>query len=115
MHTTEEQSWERSDLFEEITIENVEDLRAGGQECTIEIIIRHPHLSEGISSGSVYIQASLPSVLEAIATCLSTVVGDMEARIPETWRRPFPHRCVRSSLHRAGLAFEGLVRDSEER
>ena len=113
MHTPEEQAWERSDLQQEIEIENVEDHRTDRQRSTIEVLIRHPDLSEGISIGPWYLSGALERILEALQTNLPNLLIAMEAGIPEERRTPLSPTLFWRSVHSAGVVVEVVVSDGE--
>jgi hypothetical protein len=88
MHTPEEQSWDRSDLLEEVTVQNVADYRAMRQPSTLTVIIRHPHLSEAISLGPWDLHARLGHVLKTLEEDLPPLLRALEARVPTARRAP---------------------------
>ena len=106
MHTADEQAWERSDLLEEITIANVEDLRNDGLESSITITIRHPDLPEGISAGRVYLPVSLAELLQAAGSAVSACKRSVEVGIPKAGSPTFPSVGLRRSLHSASMVVE---------
>jgi len=83
MHTTEEQAWERDDLFQEITVANVADLRNLRRNIALSLTVRHPDIPEGVSIGTVYLQAGLRHFWEALAFELPAFLRDLEARVSE--------------------------------
>lgn len=113
MHTPEEQAWDRSDLFEEITIANAEDFRNDRLHSSITITVRHPDLPEGISSGTVYVPRSLPGVLEATKAAVSAIIRHMEARVPETGGSALASRRIWDPFSGATVAQSRVVRDRE--
>jgi hypothetical protein len=90
VHTADEQAWDRSDLQQEIEIENVEDHRADGPRATIEIVIRHPDLSEGVSIGPWDLSGPLGRILEACQEGIPPLLRAVEARVPEERRATLP-------------------------
>jgi hypothetical protein len=110
MFNNGEQAWERSDLLEEITVANVEDLRPNRSLGVIQITIHHPDLSEGVSIGRVYVQGTSAQLLEASAAVISAFLGCLEVGIPEAGRTPLSSADLRSTIHRALVVVARLVR-----
>jgi hypothetical protein len=115
VHNPEEQARYGDDVLEEITIANVEDFRNDRLERSIQFVIRHPDLPEGISAGCVYLPVSLPRILQASAAAISACVGSLETGVSEAGGAALPSNGVRRSVHSAGMVVAGLVRDSEVR
>lgn len=114
MHTPEEQAWERSDLLEEVEVANVTDLRAMRRNCSIAITIRHPDVPEGVSIGTVYLEATPGRLLEALETHLPAFIRNLEARISVSRRSTLSPDSVWRAVYGADMAFEGLVRSGRE-
>lgn len=114
MHTPEEQAWDRDDLFEEVQVANVEDHRADRRRPTIEVLIRHPDLSQPIPVGPWYLSGSLERVIEACETHLPEFLCAMEARVPETRSAAFSPALFWRAIHSAGLVVEVVVSDCED-
>jgi len=83
MHNPEEQAWDRSDLFEEVTVANTQDFRNDRLGSSITVTVRHPHLPEGVSSGTVYLPCTLPGILKATKAAVSAILRSVEAGISE--------------------------------
>lgn len=115
MHTTDEQAWDRDDLFEEITIANVEDHRADRPGAIVELFIRHPNLSERVSVGTIGVSISLDSIVETMQAIIPDIFRALEIRVPEAGRSPLPPALFWRSLHSAGVVVEIVVSDSAVR
>jgi len=113
VHHPEEQAWERSDLYEEITVANTEDLRNVGWDSSITITVRHPDLPEGVSSGTVYLSRTLPGILQATKAAISAIVGSVEAGISEAGSAALSPRGARRSVHSARMAVPRVVRNRQ--
>jgi len=113
VHTPEEQAWDRSDLFEEITIANTEDLRNVGWDSSITITVRHPHLPKGVSSGTVYLPRTLPGILEATKAAVSAIVRSVEAGISDEGSAALSPGGARRPIHSKRVAVPRVVRDSK--
>jgi hypothetical protein len=110
MHTPEEQAWDGGDLLEEIEVANVTDLRDMRRKCSLSITIRHPDVPEGVSLGTVYLEATPGLLLEALETHIPAFLRNLEARISASRRSSLPPDSVWRAVYGEGLAFEGLVR-----
>jgi len=114
VHTPEEQAWDRSDLQQEVEVENVEAHRANRPRGTISISLCHPDISSVVSLGPWELPGSPSDILEAVETHLPDLLRNMEARIPEERRTAFPPVDFWSAILGAGMAVEILVSDCEE-
>lgn len=115
MHTTEEQAWDRSDLFEEITVANTEDFRNDRLGCSITVTVRHPDLPEGVSAGTVYLPITLPGILKATQAAVSAIIGSVEAGVSEERRAALSLGSDGRAFHRTRLAVPSVVPNSWER
>ncbi len=109
MHTAEEQKVDRDDLLEEIEGENDAPMRKGRPRFTLEIVIRHPDIPEGISIGPWDLHAPLWLILQAIASHVPAFLRHMEARIPDARRGALSPHCSWCALSRAAVAKSCLV------
>ena len=110
MHTPEEQAWDRSDLQQEIEVENVADYRAARPRGSFCIVIRHPDVSSSFSIGPFDVPGSSGSILEAIVAAIPELLRHLEVGIPEAgsaalssndfWRAVFGEELVESHLVR---------------
>ena len=114
MHTPDDDTRERDDLFLEITVENVEDNRNRGPRGTIEIVIRHTDVSETISLGPWNLRGSLGRILEACEQNLPEFLCDMEARVPASRRATLPPVGFWGAVHGEGMVVPCVVRDRED-
>lgn len=112
MHTTDEQAWDRSDLQQEVEVENVEDHRADRPRATIDLVIRHPDVSETISLGPWELSVSLGLILQTLETSLPDLLCDLEAGVPKTRRATLSRADIWRPVPREGMVIEVLVRDS---
>lgn len=115
MHHPEEQAWERSDLLEEVTIANTEDLRDDKWGRSITITVRHPDLPKGVSAGTVYLPRTLSGILEATKAAVSAIVGSVETGVSETGSAALPPCCFGCTVHRATVALSRVGGDSGQR
>lgn len=115
MYDAGEQAFDRDDLFEEVTIANVADFRPVRQGCAIEVVIRHPDLSEGISIGTVYVAGTLGCVLEAVAQGVSAIIRSMEAGVPEARGATLPLADFWDTVSGPRVAKPGVVPSGEKR
>lgn len=113
MHTADEQPRDGGDLFEEITVANVEDLRGMRRNCAITISFRHSDLSVPVSFGTFYVAATPGRVLKAFEAYLPAMLRDMEAGIPGEGSAAFSPVDFLRSLFGEGVVVAGLVPDSE--
>lgn len=115
MHTPEEQPRDGGDLFEEIQVANVADLRAMRRNCTITIVIRHSDLSRPVSYGTFYLAGSLGRILEALEENIPEFVSDMETGVSEERSAALSSADFLRAIFGSGVVVEGVVPDSEER
>lgn len=113
MHTPDEQAWNRSDIQQEVEVENVADYRSDRPRATIELVIRHVDVSEPISLGPWNVSGSLGSVLQTCETYLPAFLSDMEVRVPEARRATLPPNDLWRAVFSEGVAIEVVVFDSE--
>lgn len=113
MHTPHEQAIDRDDLFEEITVANVEDHRADRPRTVITLSVSHPDLSVPFPVAAFGVYGSLRSVLETLEANLSEVLGTMEVRVPEAGGPPLPSVGVWGPVYSARLAVALMVSDRE--
>lgn len=115
MHSPEEWSWGRSDLQQEIEIENVADYRTNRPRGTFCIIIRHPDVSSSFSIGPFDIPGSPPGILEAIGQALPELLRHLEIGIPEAGRATLSSPDFWSAVYSQELVESSLVRDRTDR
>jgi hypothetical protein len=115
VHTPEDDTRERDDLFFEITVENVEDNRNRRPWGTIEVVIRHSHLSEYISIGPWNLSGSLGGVLEAVEAHLPVLLRCLEAGVPEARSATLSPPGDGRPIHRERVAKPNVVRDRTKR
>lgn len=113
MHNSEEQQGLGSDLFEEVTVANVTDLRGMRRNCALTISFRHADLSVPISFGTFYVAASPGRVLEAFETHIPALLRDLETGVSEEGRAALSLADFLGSLFGEGVVVEGVVSDSE--
>ena len=82
-------SGERDDLYQEITIENVEDLRDVRFRVAIDVTFCDSYLPEGVRLGTMYFQGTPRRVRETLAKEVPELLRRLEAGISETRRSAF--------------------------
>jgi hypothetical protein len=115
MHTTDEQAGDRGDLFEEITVANVEDLRNLQRRCTLTLTIRHPDVPAGISFGTFYLATTPQRILEAIEASFPQFLRDLETGVSEAGRAALSLDRVWNPVSGAPVGSEGVVRNRGKR
>jgi hypothetical protein len=115
MHTPDEQAWERGDLFEEVTVENVEADRTMRYSATITLALCHPDIPEDISLGTLYVRGTPRQLRKALASEVSAILRDLEAGISETRRASLSFTRDGSPLYRSPVASPGVVRGRGKR
>lgn len=115
MHSPEEQKVDRDDLFEEIAVANVADLRQVRRQCAVTITIRHPDIPAGISYGTFYFSATPQRVFEALEAHLPAILRNLETGVPKKRRAALPHAGVRRTVYSEAMGGEKLVRNSKVR
>lgn len=115
MFTPEEQPRDGGDLFEEITVANVEDLRQVRRNCALTITIRHPDIPAGISFGTFYLAATPNRVFEALEAYLPEFLRDLEIGVSEARSAALPLADFLGAIFGEGVVIEGVVFDSGER
>lgn len=113
MHYPEEQAWDRDDLLEEITFQNVEDHRTGRPRATLSLVIRHPDLSAPVSIGPYDLPKGLGHILQAIEENFPRFLRAMEARVPDSRSAPLSPTDFWSSLFSEVMVVEVMVSDRE--
>lgn len=113
MHTPEEQQGSGNDLFEEITVANVEDLRAVRRNCAVSITVRHPDIPAGISFGTFYLEGTPRRLFKALEASIPDFISDLETGISEAGSATLSPVVFWHPVYGAVVAFEGLVSDSE--
>jgi hypothetical protein len=106
---------ERDDLFEEITVANVEDLRDVRYDISFKVTFRDSYLPEGIRLGTIYFQGTSRQVREAIATEIPELLRRLEAGIPEARRASLSPYRDGDSVPGAPMAKPSVVRSSGQR
>lgn len=110
MHNAQEQAWDRSDLFEEITVANTADLRNDRWQSSITVTVRHPDLPSGVSAGTVYLPITLPGILQATKAAVSAIVGSVETGISEEGRASLSPSGTGRAVHSEDVAVPRVVR-----
>lgn len=113
MHNADEQSGIGNDLFEEITVANVEDLRAVRRKCALSITIRHPDIPAGISFGTFYLEATPRLLFKALEASIPAFISDLETGVSEAGSATLPPLVFWDPIYGAVVAIEGVVSDSE--
>jgi len=111
MHTPDEQAWLRSDLQQEVEIENVEDYRADRQRGTFALVIRHPDVSSTFSVGPFDIPGSPDSILQAIIKALPELLRYLEIGIPDARRATLSSPGFWDAVYSEELVVAHMVRD----
>lgn len=109
MHNAEEQPRDGGDLFEEITVANVAEVRPTRFSCALTIAICHPDISTDIPLGTIYLHGSLRQLRESFATDLSAILRDLEVGISEEGSAALSPDRDRGTVPGAGVAVEDVV------
>lgn len=115
MFTPEEQPRDGGDLFEEITVANVADLRAMRRNTAITITLRHADLPAGISFGTFYLAAPPNRVFKALEAYLPEFLRDLEAGVPEAGSATLSSIDFLRAIFGEGVVITGVVPGGEQR
>jgi hypothetical protein len=100
---------ERDDLFQEITVENVEDLRDVRFDIALAVTFRDSNLPEGVQLGTIYFQGTSRQVRQALAAEIPELLRRLEAGVPEARRSAFSPDSDRDSVHGSPVAEPSVV------
>lgn len=109
MHTTEEQSWDRTDLWDEIAREIDEAYLAGQPKGIVKITLCDLDIPARISDGKLYVQIPFGFILEAVDAGIPESLRHLETRVSITSRATLSSTRLRGAFHRARMAVSGLV------
>lgn len=109
MHTTDEQTWDRDDLWEEVARE-IDAAYLQGRPCGIvKVSVRDFDLPARVSNGKLYVQVPLGFILEEIEANIPESLRHLEARISVTRSAPLSLTRLRRAFHRQRMAVSRLV------
>lgn len=115
MFTPEEQPRDGGDLFEEVTVANVADLRAMRRNSALTITLRHADLPAGISFGTFYLATPPRLLFKALEAYLPQFLSDLEAGVPDERSPALSSLDILRAIFGEGVVVSDVVPDSEER
>jgi hypothetical protein len=115
MHTTDEQSWDRDDLYEAIASEIDAAYIKAGPRGALTVTVRNFDVPACVSNGILYIQIPFLHLLEAVAASIPASLCNMETGISAEGGTALSLDRIGTPLPESELVVESVVRDGKQR
>jgi len=114
VHTPDEQAWDRSDLQQEVEVENVADYRYLRHELALTISLCHPDISDAIPIGTIYLRGTLGQLRKALAEDVSRLLSDLEVGVSKARRASLSFTGDGCPVYRSRMVVPRVVRNSRK-